>query len=63
MVVKKGIDVSHHNGVLDWQKIKNDGIDFALIRTGFGKEFTSQIDKQFENNYRNAKAVGMPLGA
>ena len=62
-MVTKGIDVSHHNGILNWQKIKADGIDFALIRTGFGKESPSQIDKQFENNYRNAKAVGMPLGA
>jgi lysozyme len=63
IVVVKGIDVSHHNGVLDWQKIKNSGIDFALIRTGFGKKSPNQIDRQFENNYRNAKAVGLPIGA
>ena len=32
-----GIDVSKHQGKIDWQKVKDSGIDFAIIRAGFGK--------------------------
>ena len=37
-VVAKGIDVSYHNGVIDWEKVKADGIDFAIIRCGYGMD-------------------------
>lgn len=33
----KGIDVSIHNEQIDWQAVKNAGIDFAICRTGYGK--------------------------
>lgn len=58
----KGIDVSVHNGSIDWQKVKNAGIQFAILRAGYGREF-SQKDARFEENYRNAKAAGIPVGA
>lgn len=58
----KGIDVSVHNGSIDWQKVKSSGIDFAIIRAGYGREI-SQKDERFEENYRNAKAAGIPIGA
>lgn len=58
----KGIDVSVHNGTIDWQKVKADGIQFAILRAGYGK-LASQKDKQFENNYSGAKAAGIPVGA
>lgn len=58
----KGIDVSVHNGNIDWNKVKADGIDFAIIRAGYGREI-SQKDARFEENYRNAKAAGIPIGA
>ena len=58
----KGIDVSVHNGTIDWQKVKNTGIDFAILRAGYGK-FESQKDERFEENYAGAKAVGLPIGA
>lgn len=58
----KGIDVSVHNGSIDWQKVKNSGIQFAILRAGYGREF-SQKDVRFEENYRNAKAAGIPVGA
>ena len=57
----KGIDVSKWQGNIDWQKVKAAGIEFAMLRGGFGKT-TTQIDSKFEQNYRNAKAVGMPIG-
>ena len=34
----KGIDVSKWNGNIDWKKVKNSGIDFAILREGYGKE-------------------------
>ena len=35
---KKGIDVSKWQGAIDWKKVKQDGVDFAIIREGYGKE-------------------------
>ena len=58
----KGIDVSVHNGDIDWGKVKADGIDFAILRAGFGK-LEKQKDEKFEQNYAGAKAVGLPIGA
>ena len=58
----KGIDVSVHNGDIDWKKVKADGIQFAILRAGYGREF-SQKDARVEENYKNAKAAGIPVGA
>ena len=58
----KGIDVSVHNGDIDWGKVKTDGIDFAILRAGYGK-LASQKDQKFEQNYKNAKTVNLPVGA
>ena len=53
-----GIDVSAHQGKIDWTKVKTD---FAILRAGYGKEI-SQKDAQFEANYEGAKAAGIPVG-
>ena len=58
----KGIDVSEHQGVIDWAKVAKDGVQFAVIRAGYGREL-SQKDKQFERNYAGAKAAGIQVGA
>lgn len=59
-----GIDVSKHNGTIDWAKVvDNSNIEFVIIRTGFGKESTKQIDSQFERNYEEAKRNGLLVGA
>ena len=58
----KGIDVSVHNGDIDWGKVKADGIDFAILRAGYGK-LEKQKDEKFEQNYAGAKAAGIPVGA
>ena len=58
----KGIDVSVHNGKIDWQKVKAAGIDFAVLRAGYGK-LAKQKDDRFEENYAGAKAAGIPVGA
>lgn len=58
----KGIDVSVHNGNIDWNKVKADGIEFAILRAGFGR-LEKQKDEKFEQNYAGAKATGIPVGA
>lgn len=58
----KGIDVSVHNGNIDWNKVKNAGIAFAILRAGYGR-LEKQKDEKFEQNYAEAKASGIPIGA
>ena len=58
----KGIDVSKWQGIIDFAKVKNSGIDFVIINAGYGKEI-SQKDKCFEQNYYAAKRVGLHVGA
>ena len=58
----KGIDVSKHQGTVNWSHVKADGVKFAIIRAGYGKQ-ASQKDTQFENNYAGCKAQGIPCGA
>ena len=58
-MILKGIDVSVHNGSINWNQVKNDGVQFAILRAGYGRE-ASQKDQRFEEYYANAKAVGMP---
>ena len=60
--MKKGIDVSKHNGVIDFQKVKAAGYDFVIIRAGYGKSAT-QKDAMFDLNYAKAKAAGLDVGA
>lgn len=59
----KGIDVSEHNGTINWTKVKNAGINFAIIRLGWiGNKENHTIDKKFEENYNGAKSVGLKVG-
>ena len=58
----QGIDVSEHQGNINWQQVKASGqVDFAIIRAGYGRE-TYQIDDFFEQNYAGAKAQNIPIG-
>ena len=58
-MVTHGIDVSKHQGLIDWRDVKTD---FAIIRAGFGR-YANQKDPQFKRNYAGAKAAGIPVGA
>ena len=60
--VMKGIDVSEHNGKIDWEKVKNDGIDFAIIRCGYGQDMESQDDDYWKTNVEACEALGIPYG-
>ena len=57
-----GIDVSKHNGKIDWQKVKNSGIQFAIIRVGYGENLQSQDDTMFEYNVSECERLGIPYG-
>lgn len=55
----RGIDISKHNGAIDFKKVKNDGIEFAMIRAGFGSD---TVDTYFHRNIKEAKANGIKCG-
>lgn len=57
----KGIDVSYFQGDIDWNAVKKSGIDFVIIRAGYGR-LISQKDEKFEEYYAGAKAAGLMIG-
>ena len=59
--MRKGIDVSKHNGTIDFKKVKDSGIDFVIIRIGYGGSAPVK-DEKFEENYKNARANGLLVG-
>lgn len=62
-MITHGIDLSKHNGSIDFARVKESGkADFAILRAGYGK-LATQKDPQFETYYRCAKSVGIPVGA
>lgn len=58
-----GIDVSSHNGDIDFYKVKNDGYTFVIIKASQGIKEKKQRDENFSNNYDRAKANGLKVGA
>ena len=56
----KGIDVSHYQGNINWERVKPQ-IDFAILRMGLGDDIPSQDDKQFERNYAECVRLGIPF--
>ncbi len=54
-----GIDISHNNGIIDWEKIDVGKVQFAIIRAGYG---TSTVDKQFIANIKGALKRGIHIG-
>ncbi len=60
-----GVDVSEHQGYVDWQQLKEDGFSFAFIRLGYrgyGQEGNILLDKEFHRNMENAQAAGFDVG-
>ena len=57
-----GIDVSQHQGEINWNKVKSQ-IDFAILRLGWiGNKENHTLDTQFERNYSECKRLGIPVG-
>jgi len=57
--VFKGIDVSKWQGKIDWDKVKKAGIQFAIIRAGYGQ---NNIDEQFKRNISECNRLDIPCG-
>jgi len=58
----KGLDLSHHQGHVDWQKVKASGYDFILPRCGWGVDCDGQgVDSKFLSYVREAQAVGISV--
>ncbi len=59
-----GIDVSKHNGTIDWNAVKNSGVSYVIIRCGY-RGYTQGsliIDPKFEQNIKGATAAGLKVG-
>ena len=60
-----GIDVSHYQGEIDWEKVKASGIEFVFIRLGYrgyGEEGVLKEDTNFEKNIQGARSAGLDVG-
>ena len=63
---KFGIDLSHHNAGINFDTLKNSGVEFAILRggyTGYGDGVSKAKDNQFENFYNQCKSKGIGVGA
>lgn len=58
--LKYGIDVSEHNGQIDWDAAKASGkVEFAILRAGYGK---GRVDAKFHRNAQECNRLGIPIG-
>lgn len=64
-IIHRGLDVSSHQGIIDWKRVKNTGYEFCFIRVGFrgyGSTGSLNLDKYFVNNVKNAFENGFDIG-
>lgn len=59
---KNGIDVAAYQGEIDFSKLKAAGIDFVIIRCGYGGDYENQDDPYFERNVEQCEKYGIPWG-
>ena len=60
-----GIDVSSHQGEIDWERVADSGVEFAMIRAGYrgyGPEGKLMEDEKFHTNIQSALAAGLDVG-
>lgn len=57
-----GVDLSTHNKNVDYKELKKNGVEFAFIRTGYGKD-ENQKDAMFETHYKGCIDAGIKVGA
>lgn len=60
--IGKVIDVSEHNQDIDWEKVKNSDVDFAILRVGYGNDVSYQDDKKWQYNVSECTRLGIPFG-
>lgn len=59
MGYRKGIDVSYHQGTINWPEVKAAGIEFAMLRAGYGK---GNVDAKFHEYAGECTRLGIPFG-
>ena len=60
-----GLDVSSHQGTIDWKQVKAAGFEFVMIRVGY-RGYESgllNVDSRAQQNYEGARAAGLKVGA
>ena len=62
-MTRKGVDLSEMNGDVDFQALKKAGVEFVILRCGYGSDYPHQDDKRFSENVRKAETAGIPWGA
>lgn len=62
MEAVKGVDISEMNGSVDFAALKRAGVQFVIIRCGYGSDYPGQQDTEFEANVRKAEAAKIPWG-
>lgn len=65
VISHKGIDVSRHQGDIDWEKVAADGVEFVIIKVGargWGEEGNLLPDPRFEEYIAGASAAGLKIG-
>lgn len=61
---KFGIDISRHNGKIDWNAVKSSGVDYVIIRCGYRGSSSGALitDQNFQSNIKGATAAGLKVG-
>ena len=65
LATRWGVDVSNHQGTIDWAALKRQGIDFAYLRLGlrgYGEKGSLYPDRSFDSYYSGARAAGIEVG-
>ena len=60
LYTSKGIDISHHQGSIDWDELNNGAVDFVYMKATEGNDY---LDSQFKQNWSESKRVDIPRGA
>lgn len=63
--IRKGVDVSQHQGTIDWNRVKAAGYEFAILRIGYrgyGQSGALMLDYTFHDNIRAAQEAGLDVG-
>lgn len=56
----RGVDVSHYQGAINWEKLEDQGVEFAYIKATEG---SGHVDSRFAENWEGARAAGVAAGA
>ena len=55
-----GVDISEHNGSVDFSILQNAGVQFVILRCGFGSDYTNQDDARFKENVQKQRQRECP---